>query len=47
MLDDGSDDGSLEVINGNYADDVEEVPTSRTSQVSGYGIAGFGSPVAP
>lgn len=46
MVSEVLDDGTLKVINGNYADDVEETVTERSSQVSGYGIAGFVPPIA-
>jgi uncharacterized protein (TIGR02594 family) len=46
MVSEVLDNGDLRVINGNYADDVEETVSKRTSQVSGMGIAGFVSPAA-
>jgi uncharacterized protein (TIGR02594 family) len=38
--------GDVRVMNGNYADQVEETVHARSSTVEGYGIAGFVSPVA-
>jgi hypothetical protein len=37
--------GDLSVISGNYSDQVEEQVSTRDSQMSGMGIAGFVSPV--
>jgi hypothetical protein len=37
--------GDVKVINGNYSDQVMVTTNARSSTVSGYGIAGFVSPV--